>query len=91
MQLVGLKPNFTTWNLRIARFSQNWQHEESSKLLHRMQLAGMNPDVATLTSIILASSHKGALQWGKGAHAYVFRRIFEIDVIVESALLDMYA
>jgi hypothetical protein len=56
-----------------------------------MKLAGMNPDVATLTRIILASSHKGALQWGKGEHAYIFKRIFEIDVIVDSALLDMYA
>ena len=26
MQLVGVKPNLTTWNLMIARFSQNGLH-----------------------------------------------------------------
>ena len=63
----------------------------SLKLLHQMQLVGMTPDVATLTSILSSCSHRGALQQGKGIHAYIFRRGFEIDVIVESALLDMYA
>jgi pentatricopeptide repeat protein len=91
MQLVGVKPNLTTWNLMIARFSQNRQHEESLKFLHQIQLAGMNPDVSTLTSILSACAHRGALQRGKGIHAYIYRRGFETDVIVYSALLDMYA
>lgn len=91
MQLVGVKPNLTTWNLMIARFSQNGHHELSLKLLHQMQLVGMTPDLATLTSILSACAHRGALQQGKGIHGYIFRRGFEIDVILESALLDMYA
>eukprot|EP00253_Pinus_taeda_P026704 PITA_26704 len=91
MKLSVVKPSLTTWNLIIARFSQNGKHEESFNFLHQMQLAGMKPDVATLTSILSACAHRGSLQHGKSIHAYIYRRGFEIDVIVESALLDMYA
>lgn len=72
-------------------YAQHGPPAEALNLLHQMQVAGMTPDMVTLTSVLPACAHLAALQQGKEIHDYVIRRGFEFDVIVMSALIDMYA
>eukprot|EP01018_Ginkgo_biloba_P011245 Gb_34297 [translate_table: standard] len=80
-----------SWTAMIAGYAQNGYAKEALTFFHEMQLAGIKPDSVTMVSVIPALAHLAALQQGKLIHAYSIRRQFDSDVILETALIDMYA
>eukprot|EP01018_Ginkgo_biloba_P007785 Gb_19828 [translate_table: standard] len=79
-----------SWTVMIGGYVQNGRAHEALTLFHEMQLSGMTPDKVTMVSMISACAHLGALQQGKWIHDCVSRSGFESDIIVGSALIDMY-
>eukprot|EP01018_Ginkgo_biloba_P011243 Gb_34299 [translate_table: standard] len=85
------KSDVVPWNAMIAGYSQRGHASEAFILFHQMQLTDVKPDSITMVSVLLACAHLAALQQGKVIHAYIFRNGFDSDVIVGTALVDMYA
>eukprot|EP01018_Ginkgo_biloba_P011240 Gb_08862 [translate_table: standard] len=83
--------NVVSWNALIAGYAQNGDASESLTLFHQMQQAGMMPDHVTVASVLRACATLSALQEGKEIHDYIIKNCFESDVIVGTALVDMYA
>ena len=67
------------------------ENEEAIKLYHRMQDGALSPDKVTLSCILKACSGMGAVGQGRLIHLQVIESKLESDVVVGSALIEMYA
>eukprot|EP01018_Ginkgo_biloba_P020813 Gb_00194 [translate_table: standard] len=86
-----LDRNVVSWNAMIAGYAQNGDSNEALALFNQMQLANTKPNSATMVSVLPACAHLAALQQGKQIHGCIFRSGFESDVVVGTAVVDMYA
>lgn len=80
-----------SWSSMIAGLAQCGRAHESLLVFRDMLGNLIVPNEVTLASVFLACSHLGALQQGKSVHAYMIRNEVELDVVTNTALLDMYA
>ncbi|KAF5734071.1 pentatricopeptide repeat-containing protein [Tripterygium wilfordii] len=79
------------WNAIIAGFSLHGKYEETIQLLLEMQKERINPNYSTIVGILPTVALATALRQGKAIHGFCVRRVFTKDVVVATALLDMYA
>ncbi|KAG1359178.1 pentatricopeptide repeat-containing protein [Cocos nucifera] len=85
--------NTRTWNSIITGFAQGGRSREALALFHEMQLSGnesAKPDKVTVASVVSACASLGALDQGKWVHGYLKRHGLEFDVVIGTALIDMY-
>ncbi|XP_057826506.2 pentatricopeptide repeat-containing protein At1g09410, mitochondrial [Cryptomeria japonica] len=80
-----------SWNVMIAGYAQNGLAEKALETFKHMQLEGVKPDSATFAGLLPACAKMGALEQGKDVHQRIIESGFLSDVIVASALVDMYA
>eukprot|EP01018_Ginkgo_biloba_P026238 Gb_36365 [translate_table: standard] len=83
--------NLFSYNIMIGGYAKEGQCEETLKVYHQMQRAGIQPDEFTFPLILKACANLSALQQGKEIHYHIVRNGFESDVFVGAALVDMYA
>eukprot|EP01018_Ginkgo_biloba_P003052 Gb_20350 [translate_table: standard] len=83
--------NVVSWSAMIAGYAQTGEGNEALELFNRMQHEGVNPNHFTFASVVKACAGLSALELGKHLHACIIRTGCESNVIVGSALLDMYA
>lgn len=81
-----------TWTTMITEYAEHGQGQEALALYAAMQQNGMCPaNSVTFVCLLRACTNAGALHQGKELHAQIRQRELEIDVIVGTCLVDMYA
>ncbi|XP_059068267.1 pentatricopeptide repeat-containing protein At4g13650-like [Cryptomeria japonica] len=80
-----------SWNAMIAGYVQNGFVEKALEIFKQMQLIGIKPDSTTYASILPTCAKMGALEQGRSIHQSVKDRGMLSDVVVATALVDMYA
>ncbi|XP_059075372.1 pentatricopeptide repeat-containing protein DOT4, chloroplastic-like [Cryptomeria japonica] len=80
-----------SWTAMIVAYEQNSLVENFLEIFKKMQLADVELNSATFSSILPACAKMGALDEGMKIHRKVFEDGFSSDVIVVTALIDMYA
>ncbi|XP_059069451.1 pentatricopeptide repeat-containing protein At4g21065-like [Cryptomeria japonica] len=83
--------NVISWNAMIAGYAQKGSLEKASETFKQMELAGVKPNSTTFASILPACAKMGALEQGMDIHKSIKDRRILSDVIVATALVDMYA
>ncbi|MQM11885.1 hypothetical protein Taro_044796 [Colocasia esculenta] len=83
--------DLVSWTTMISCYSQNKQFKEAIETFEGMKGAGVSPDEVTMTTVISACAHLGALDLGQEAHICVLQHGFDLDVYTGCALVDMYA
>eukprot|EP01018_Ginkgo_biloba_P000579 Gb_09654 [translate_table: standard] len=80
-----------SWNAMIAGYAQNDWGREALKLLVKMQLIGLKLSQSTFASVLKVCASLAALEEGMEVHNHTVKTGFDINVIVGTALVDMYA
>ncbi|XP_061344388.1 pentatricopeptide repeat-containing protein At5g48910 [Gastrolobium bilobum] len=82
-----------SWNVVISGYAQNGFFTEAIQMFHKMQMEeeDVSPNRVTLISVLPAISRLGALELGKWVHLYAEKNKIQIDDVLGSALVDMYA
>ncbi|KAH9322784.1 hypothetical protein KI387_017423, partial [Taxus chinensis] len=75
----------------IAGYSQNGLHDKALEFFYEMQQVGMKVDSVTISNVLSACAHVGALQNGKEIHGYIVRNSFEFHSSACSGLVAMYS
>jgi pentatricopeptide repeat protein len=75
----------------IAGYVKHELGEEAVNCFGRMQVAGVQPNRATFILMLKASICIGSVDKGMEMHGEVARRGFQGDLLLGSALVDMYA
>eukprot|EP01018_Ginkgo_biloba_P020274 Gb_31034 [translate_table: standard] len=83
--------NVVSWNSMLTGYTQNGYVSEALALFRQMQLAGIEPDSATMVIMLPVCVELTALREGKCIHSHIIRNGFDADVLMESALIYMYA
>eukprot|EP00249_Psilotum_nudum_P003995 c17516_g2_i1 orf=2-235(-) len=74
----------------IAAYAQHSHAKEALQLFQEMNLEGMIPDKVTFSAILDACASLAALEQGKRIHEHVVERGYESDVVVGTAIINMY-
>ncbi|KAK9162495.1 hypothetical protein Syun_003397 [Stephania yunnanensis] len=87
----GGKQCVVSWNSMISGYVANSQAGEALVLFDRMKKLGISADYSTFTSVLSGCTGIGVLQNGKQVHAQACKLGFVNDMIIASALIDMYS
>lgn len=84
-------PNLILWNAMISGYAKNGYAEEAVDLFRSMILQNITTDYITVTSAISACAQAGSLDLAKWMGDYISKSVFKGDIVVKTALIDMYA
>ncbi|CAN6477459.1 unnamed protein product [Victoria cruziana] len=79
------------WNAMISGYEQNGLSAEAVVIYDNMEQAKVEPDSATMVSVLSACSQLGALDLGERLHDSILRKGIAISLTLGTALIDMYA
>eukprot|EP01018_Ginkgo_biloba_P003212 Gb_06361 [translate_table: standard] len=85
------KRDVFSWTVMISAYSGHGFYEEALTLFRQMQRTGTQPNQLTFASVLPACANLAALEQGMEIHDDIIRNGFQSNVILESALVDMYA
>lgn len=80
-----------SWTTMIGGYCQAGRYNEALKLFIEMEGADVIPDEITMVTVLSACAQLGALDFGKKIHRYIQSRSFDPNVILVTAIVDMYA
>lgn len=80
----------SSWIAIIAAYRRNANPQEALALFYQMQRTGVQPDQFTFAIILPVCSKTRALEQRMCIHESIVERGFPSDVVVTSALVDMY-
>ncbi|XP_059670413.1 pentatricopeptide repeat-containing protein At5g39350 [Cornus florida] len=80
-----------TWTALINGYILNGDVRSALVLCPLMQLERVSPNSVTVASLLSACASLNHLKHGRCLHGWAIRRKLEADVIVETALIDLYA
>ncbi|KAL3649945.1 hypothetical protein CASFOL_006348 [Castilleja foliolosa] len=84
-------PDVVSWNSLISGCIGSGRYEVMTKSIHSMLSDGFAPDIYTYSSILSVCGDLPAAEWGKQTHCRVIKPGIDSNVVVASALIDMYA
>ncbi|KAH7560584.1 hypothetical protein JRO89_XS10G0049000 [Xanthoceras sorbifolium] len=80
-----------SWSAIISAHASVGLWYECLMLFGEMSREGCwRPEESTLVSVLSACTHLGALDFGRCTHGYLLRNISELNIIVQTSLIDMY-
>ncbi|XP_072954415.1 putative pentatricopeptide repeat-containing protein At3g49142 [Typha angustifolia] len=85
------KKGLISWNAMIAIYANNSMAAEAIELFNDMEKDGVEPDVVTLASVLPACGDLSAFDLGKQIHELIRKKRMCPNMVLENALMDMYA
>ncbi|KAK9052592.1 hypothetical protein SSX86_029221 [Deinandra increscens subsp. villosa] len=79
-----------SWNAVLACYAQNGKSNETLVLFDEMKFVGVRANEATVVSVLSAIGQLGGLDQGLQLHLYINEQGININLIVATALIDMY-
>ncbi|KAI5074930.1 hypothetical protein GOP47_0010891 [Adiantum capillus-veneris] len=86
-----LEHDVISWNTLIAGYVDNGCSQEAFACFEKLEGEGFLPDATTLSSLLKACSIEDAAAKGQRIHTYIMYKGFSADLLLETALIDMYA
>lgn len=83
--------NLVTWSTMISGYAQNNHFDKAVELFRLLKLEGVRANETVMVSVISSCAHLGALELGESAHEYVVKNGMTLNLILGTALVDMYA
>ena len=79
-----------SWNAMISRHVRSGHHGEAIELLKDMLIEGFEPNLHTYSSIFSICANIPSIEWAKQAHCCILKPGFDSNVVLGSALIDIY-
>ncbi|MCO5594065.1 hypothetical protein L7F22_048086 [Adiantum nelumboides] len=84
------QPNVFSWTILMAAYVHHGRFDEAYNFFLQMQLKGAEPNEFTFSTVLgTCTSHSGLVQ-GRYLHAYTIHYGFESNIVVGTALVNMY-
>ncbi|XP_004304899.1 PREDICTED: pentatricopeptide repeat-containing protein At5g66520-like [Fragaria vesca subsp. vesca] len=81
-----------SWSAMIDGYVQGGYHKEALEVFNEMQKEKIaSPSKFVLSSVLAACANVGALDQGKWVHGYIKKNSIQVDAVLGTALVDMYA
>ncbi|KAL0351137.1 UNVERIFIED_CONTAM: Pentatricopeptide repeat-containing protein [Sesamum radiatum] len=83
--------NLSIWTTMICGYAQNDSAGEAIRLFDGMIADGFEPNGVVLCSVLSACAQSACLDLGEQIHEYIQEKGMELNVILGTALVNMYA
>lgn len=83
--------NVVSWSAMIAGYAQHGENFLALELYEKMQQGGVLASQVTFVCVLKACGNMEALEWGRLIHNQIIVSGMQVDMLVGSSLLDMYA
>ncbi|CAL1370768.1 unnamed protein product [Linum trigynum] len=83
--------NLVTWSTMINGYVRNNFFNEAIELFRLLQSQRIRANEKVMVSVIASCAHLGALEIGEKAHEYIVMNNLTVNVILGTALVEMYA
>uniref|UniRef100_F6H6H5 DYW domain-containing protein n=2 Tax=Vitis vinifera TaxID=29760 RepID=F6H6H5_VITVI len=83
--------SLVSWNVMIAVYMNNSMPAEAVDIFLQMEDHAVDPDAISIASVLPACGDLSALLLGRRIHEYVVRKRLQPNLLLENALIDMYA
>ncbi|CAA0829273.1 Pentatricopeptide repeat-containing protein [Striga hermonthica] len=80
-----------SWNSLIAGCVGFGHHKTAAICVQNMVLDGFDPDIYTYSCLLRVCGDLPAAEWGRQTHCRIVKPGMDFNVVVGSALVDMYA
>ncbi|MQM13380.1 hypothetical protein Taro_046307 [Colocasia esculenta] len=81
----------TTWTAMLSGYAKTSCLDQAFHLLSLMKNEKVKPNEMTTVSLLSLCAESGALDLGRWVHAYIDKQGTELDAVLATALIDMYA
>ncbi|KAG0472723.1 hypothetical protein HPP92_014580 [Vanilla planifolia] len=88
---MGSEQDLLSWTSMICGLANSGNFQDALEYFGRMQIEGIQPDEVLLGTMLSVCAQVGALDQGKYVHQLIERHNLKRDIILETALVDMYA
>lgn len=85
------KKDVVLWTAMIGIYARGGNGEEAFDFLQQMEKEGMKPDKWTYSTVLSACASPADRAKGEVIHTSIRERGFESDIIVKTALINMYS
>ncbi|KAL6008168.1 hypothetical protein ACLOJK_033674 [Asimina triloba] len=85
-----VEKNVVSWSIMIEGYTRHGKSKEALNLFQQMLGQSTKPDKFSAVGAIMACTQLGALAQGRWIHRYVEKNKISLDIVVQSALIDMY-
>lgn len=82
--------DMVSWGSMISCYAHNGAPTRALELLSKMMISGIQPNAVIVLSTLQACEASGNLEMGRKMHKFVMQKEFEVDVLLSTALIDMY-
>lgn len=83
--------DLVTWTVMIAAYAECGNGNESLVLFERMMDEGVVPDTVAMVTVAFACAKLGVMHKAELVHDYISRKRYNLNVILGTAMIDMYA
>ncbi|KAF5191803.1 Pentatricopeptide repeat-containing protein [Thalictrum thalictroides] len=83
--------DIVSWSTIIAGYSQDSHCKEAFEHFSWMRRDGVKPNEFTLSSLLSVSGNMAILEQGRQLHAHILSIGLEHDIMINSALINMYS
>ena len=91
IKAAGVAPNVVSWTSLISGSCHSGDYQGSFTFFSEMQQDGVQPSLVTMLVLLRACAGLAHLNKGKELHCFALRRAYDGEVVVSTALVDMYA
>ncbi|XP_020176512.1 pentatricopeptide repeat-containing protein At4g01030, mitochondrial [Aegilops tauschii subsp. strangulata] len=91
IKAAGVAPNVVSWTSLISGSCHSGDYQGSFTFFSEMQQDGVQPSLVTMLVLLRACAGLALLNKGKELHCFALRRAYDGEVVVSTALVDMYA
>lgn len=82
--------NLISWSIMIDGYARHGNPKEGLDIFRQMLCQGVKPDKISVVGAVSACAQLGALDQGRWIHMYMKKNKIMWDIVVQTALVDMY-
>nr|XP_043608310.1 putative pentatricopeptide repeat-containing protein At1g64310 [Erigeron canadensis] len=86
-----MQPDLVTWSALISGFSQSGEYRNALVSFREMNVEGRKPDSILIATLLAVTAQMVVLSRGVEIHGYAIRHNLHTEIMVSSALVDMYS
>jgi pentatricopeptide repeat protein len=80
-----------SWSCLIDGYAKSGNYGDAMAVFEKMRTSGPKANEVTMVSVLCACAHLGALDKGRMMHQYLVDNGFELNLVLRTSLIDMYA
>ncbi|XP_071703788.1 putative pentatricopeptide repeat-containing protein At1g64310 [Rutidosis leptorrhynchoides] len=85
------QPDLVTWSAFISGFSQSGEYHKALVYFKKMNSEGIKTDCILLATVLSVTAQLVTLAKGVEIHGFAIRNNLDSEIVVSSALIDMYS